>query len=164
MNNNTDDLVREIAAAEAELKRKLEALEDRVKGEMAWVKESVEGTFQTVKSVTSQLSLRHQMAERPLVVLGGSVLTGMLLARWWMGPPQRTEAPMAERYINPPPPEPSMYARLSKQFPDEVQAVKTVAFSYVLNAVARKASERYPHLVDKIDELERQLKEKLSGA
>jgi hypothetical protein len=160
MTKKTDQMREEIARTKADLTNKLGQLEGQVRDEVSGVKEGVEEAIDSVKSTARMFSLTYQIQQRPLLMAGGSMLTGLVLTRWLVGPGHR-RAPMAEESYRAAPAQ-SIVGAVVQRYPDEARVIKTMAFSFLINLVAQKAKAGWPHLVDTIGAIERRLKDQLS--
>ncbi len=162
MNKKSDQIKSEIAHTKAELGQKLEQLEGLVREDLSDVKEGVEGVIDNVKSTVKSFSLTHQVQQRPLLMAGGSMLTGLVFTRWLMGGqgPRRATISGPDYATSR---GPSLMSSVADRYPDEVRVLKTMAFSFLVNLVAEKAKEGLPHLVESIGAIERRLKEEIAA-
>lgn len=158
MSKKTDEIKEEIAQTKAELTGKLGELEGQLREDAASVKGGLEGTFKTLQGTAKLFSLKHQARQRPLLMLGGSVVSGLVLTRWVRGSGEARSS-----YGPPAVSGPSVLERVATKFPEEVGFLKAVAFNFLVSFVAEKAKAGMPHLIEKIGEIETQLKTKLDS-
>jgi len=148
MTKPSDILKAEIERTKAELKQKVEALESELREEVSDAKETVQGAIHGVQSVFEGVSISHQVQKRPLVMLGGSVLSGILVSRWWV------TSGRSPRLLSPGQPRESFLGKVADQFPDEVQMVKTMAINQLVNFVVNKAKAFEERKKTESDEIE----------
>jgi len=158
MSKKIDEVKAEIARTKVDLTKKLGDLESQLRDDATVVKRGIDGAARTIQSTAKAFSVRHQVEKRPLFMLGGSILSGLVVSRWWI-----TSADRTPTYEVGPQPRPSLVGRVARQFPDEVGVVKTVVATHLLNFLADKAKERMPDLVDKIGEIETRIKSKIES-
>ena len=162
MTKKSDKVREEIARTKADLAQKLGQLESQVRDDTLSARETLEGAIENVKSTAKMFSLTHQVQQRPLLMAGGSMVTGLIFTRWLMGgrghaigSPQRPSYESVGA--------PSVVESLVDRYPEEVRVIKTMAFSFLVNLIAEKAKAGLPHLVDSIGAIERRLKDELAA-
>lgn len=156
------------------LTEKLETLEDQLRNTVENAKQTVEGTIENVKTSIRHLSPSYQVSQRPLLMVGGAVATGVLAGRLLkrrqvsavehrsrLGSfEDRTAVPMTSEYEDaelefPRPPRrepprrieprgPSLLDRFTHQFHDEIQMVKGMVLTGALNAAGQWAKKTAP--------------------
>jgi hypothetical protein len=150
MDKKIEQLKMEIANTKADLKEKTGEFENRLREDVTNAKGAVEGAIHSVQSVAEGLSLKKLVQKRPLLMVGGSVVTGMV-AGVILAPnrPVSRSIPSEQR--------PSVARRVNDRFPNEVQLLKTMAFTHLVSFMARKAKTAFPDFVQKITEFEQQI-------
>ena len=147
MDSKTEQLKADIAKTKAELKEKASEFENRLRTNVTHAKDTVEGAIYNVQSVASGLSLKTYAQKRPMALLGGSVVSGIVVGAMLAPRPRlkNTTPPIAKR---------SLAGRIYEQFPDEVRILKIMAFNSLVNLVANKAKAVFPELAHQISEFE----------
>lgn len=156
MDKKTDQLKAELAKTKADLKEKASEFETRLREDVTNAKDTVEGAIHNVQSIAAGLSLKKLAQKRPMLVLGGSVVSGMVVGH--------ILAPKSRVNVNNSIPShtgPSLAGRIHDQFPDEVRILKTMAFTYLVNLMADKAKSAFPEFVQKITDFEEKVTTKL---
>lgn len=158
MSKKTDQIKEEISQTKADLTEKLGELEAHLREDAAAVKDGVEGVIHQFQGTARLFSLKHQVRQRPLLMVGGSVLSGLIITRWWI-----SSGDSRPVYAAPDSSGPSLLGRVARRYPDEVGVIKSLAFNLLLSLVAEKARAGMPDLVDKIGEIETQIKSSLDA-
>ncbi len=150
MDKTTEQLKAEIAQTKAELIEKAGEFENRLREDVTNAKDKVEGAIHNVKSVAEGLSLKRLIEKRPLLMLGGSVVAGVVVGSL-LAPKSsaRSRATFDEG--------PSLGKRVQDKFPDEIRILKSMAFTYLVNMMADKAKTAYPDFAQKINEFEEKI-------
>ncbi len=152
MTKKADRLKDEIAKTKADLSQKLSQLEAQVRQDAYDAKESLDGAIENVRATARVFSISHQVRQRPLVMAGGAMLTGLVCTRWLSGGRET-------RVISGPIPQPSgLVTAAAKHFPAELSLIKSLAMTAIINIVAEKAKAEAPHLVEAIRALNRKIK------
>ncbi len=165
MSKKSDRIKNEIAQTKADLATKLESLEDTLRADVGMAKESLEGAIENVKATARFFSLTHQVQERPLLMVGGAMLSGIVFTRWLVGGSATQRAPLrtdpshrqAARPVSVP-----LLRAVAQNYPDEVRMIKSMAISFLINFIAEKAKANLPHLMDTVGEFEQRLKTELN--
>lgn len=151
MDKKTEQLRAEIARTKADIREKASEFENRLRDDVTHAKDKVESAIHNVQSVASGLSLKNLVQKKPLLMVGGSVVSGIVVGS--LLAPKRRHADQISSH------EGSSFAgRVHDRFPDEVRVLKTMAFTYLVNFVADRAKTAFPDLVHKISEFEQHLK------
>jgi hypothetical protein len=158
MDKNTEQLKAELEQTKADLREKAAEFESRLREDVSSAKESVEGAIQNVQTVAAGLSFKKLVQKKPLLMLGGSVMTGIVAGR--MLAPRSRETIINSGYSEK---GPSISARIQDRFPDEVRILKTMAYGYLLNMVTEKAKSAFPESVEKISDIEQRIKTNIRG-
>lgn len=167
------EMRQEIDSTRSAMADKLEALEDKVMGTVQSAKDTVDDSIQsakdTVASVKRTFNIKHQIEERPWMMVGGCFLAGLavgcLIPR---GRPRsaRTVADGAfaaaastPRLQAEPLSRPSIFA----PFQAEINLAKEMAIGYVMGLARDSIKDTVPQLASKIDELMNGITTKLGG-
>ncbi len=96
MDKEQDLILSDIENTKNSLGQKLNLLEGQVRGTVEEAKNSVQDTIESIKtgveSVKQTFDPIHQTQEHPWVMLGGSVVTGLVVGSWIARRPQRAFA------------------------------------------------------------------------
>jgi ElaB/YqjD/DUF883 family membrane-anchored ribosome-binding protein len=202
---DVNDMHAEIDQTRADLTEKLETLESQVMGTVSSARENVQDTIDqvtsavqgtvdqvthtvqdTVDQVKQTFDLSYQIQARPWVLVGGSVVAGLLVGalvgresrgvrrgaaftapRAPYPPAEGRAAPEMEApsYVAPrrEPAGPSIFGSLWQQFQPELEKVKEMAIGYAAGAVRDMVKQSLPAFGQQIDEMMNNVTTKLGG-
>lgn len=152
MNKKIEILRAELAQTKVDLKEKASEFESRLREDVTSAKDSVEGAILNVQSVAAGLSLTKLVQKRPLLMISGSVVSGIVVGSV-LAPKSRVNATSTVSTQK----RPSLTGLLTEKFPEETRLVKTMAASYVVSLMAKKAKMAFPDFVEKISEFEERI-------
>jgi ElaB/YqjD/DUF883 family membrane-anchored ribosome-binding protein len=182
----------EIDSTRSALTDKLEALEEKVMGTVQSAQETVEDSVQIAKdavaTVKRTFDIKHQVEQRPWVMVGGcfvgGVALGCLFQSVW-GPSRQTskrqatnETPLSRFLPSPadlrgngsfaavvPPLAPVAPSRpgLLDSFREEIDKVKGIGIGYVMGLIRDSLKESVPQLASNIDDVMKSVTAKLGG-
>ena len=158
----------------------VESVKEAVAGTIESVKETVESTVDTVKRT---FDLKYQVEQHPLLMMAGACAAGFLAGRYFSGEenapsaaePSRnggesfrrptmseTSAPRSSASARPE--EPGLLDRLTTQFHDELQTVKSLAIGALFGLVRDWATHHVPNqFAPQVEELIDNVTVKLGG-
>lgn len=151
MDKKAEQLKTEIAKTKADLKEKADEFESRLREDVTNAKDKVEGAIHNVQAVAAGLSLKNLAQKRPLLMFGGSVVSGIVVGSLLAPSPRANSSDYSQQG-------PTLPGRMQDRFPDEVRILKTMAFTYLVNFVADRAKTAFPDIAHKISEFEQQLR------
>ena len=171
------EMRQEIDCTRSAMADKLEALEDRMMNTVQSARETVADSIQsakdTVASVKRTFDLKHQVEQRPWLMVGGCFLVGLAVgglipmvrprsSKTLSGPTENGRFAIAA-------PTPQLQIELPSRpgilepFQEEIDKVKGIAIGFVMGLVRDSLKESVPQLAPKIDELMNGLTTKLGG-
>jgi ElaB/YqjD/DUF883 family membrane-anchored ribosome-binding protein len=178
MDQGTDTVRKDIDATRDSMTVKMEQIEAKVRGTVDDVRTSVDSTVENVKeNIKQTLNLQDQVNERPLVMVGGSILAGFLLGALIGGggddTPRSYSTSGAHRDQDRTPTYGATgYSRSQKgsgagffdQFSDELETIKTAAMN-TLGSLAREwMNENIPQFGEEFDRARRRRESQYQAA
>jgi len=145
MQNEREELEREIHKTTQELKAKLEALETQARERVQEISQGVNDTVQGISDGMSKLTLRHQVETRPGVVLAASVGAGYLVGKKMTRRRARYATPLENTVQRPT--SPGLVSRAA-------HAAAPMLLAVGVNALATWARRKYPKSADAISFME----------
>lgn len=158
MDAQSNVIKEEIEETRTELVAKLGVLEGQLRDTVEDTKEAVESTIENFRTTFQMVSPSHQIQEHPFIMVGGSLVAGVLLGRVIAPRPVRAAQPEWKTEpeiltVSRPPSGPSWFSRLTETFSDEIKVVKEISTGLAIEGLRGLAIRAVPELQPEINKV-----------